>query len=105
MPDYFKAIAVDFDGTLTTGERPEPAVLTALGQHRSAVDADLVGDRGCGGEMVGMRGAGGITGLRFGGVAFKVAHRTDTTTTSGPRPTRQHAIVRPERSLPRSTRP
>lgn len=35
MPDYFKAIAVDFDGTLTTGERPEPAVLTALADART----------------------------------------------------------------------
>ena len=35
MPDYFKAIAVDFDGTLTTGEGPEPSVLTALADART----------------------------------------------------------------------
>jgi len=35
MPDYFKAIAMDFDGTLTTRERPDPAVLSALDETRS----------------------------------------------------------------------
>ncbi|MHB1474801.1 MAG: HAD family hydrolase [Dermatophilaceae bacterium] len=35
MPDYFRAIAVDFDGTLTARERPDPAVLSALAETRS----------------------------------------------------------------------
>jgi hydroxymethylpyrimidine pyrophosphatase-like HAD family hydrolase len=33
---YFRAIAVDFDGTLTENERPSQAVLDALGEVRSA---------------------------------------------------------------------
>ena len=35
MPDYFKAVAVDFDGTLTTGGRPEQQVLEALAETRA----------------------------------------------------------------------
>ncbi|CAL8969205.1 hypothetical protein TESS_TESS_01850 [Tessaracoccus sp. O5.2] len=35
MPDYFRAVALDFDGTLTDGERPAPAVLAALGEARA----------------------------------------------------------------------
>lgn len=34
MPDYFRAVALDFDGTLTTGERPSSAVLAALAEAR-----------------------------------------------------------------------
>lgn len=35
MPDYFRAVTLDFDGTLTDGERPAPAVLAALGEARA----------------------------------------------------------------------
>nr|NLI51720.1 HAD hydrolase family protein [Propionibacterium sp.] len=35
MPDYFRAVALDFDGTLTTGERPSREVLAALSEARS----------------------------------------------------------------------
>ncbi|HEY6555684.1 MAG TPA: HAD hydrolase family protein [Polyangiaceae bacterium] len=36
MSDYFRAIAVDYDGTLTTGPRPEECVLSAIRLLRSA---------------------------------------------------------------------
>ena len=35
MPGYFKAVAVDFDGTLTTGERPDANILAALHDTRA----------------------------------------------------------------------
>lgn len=35
MPDYFRAIALDFDGTLTDGEQPSSAVLAALAEARA----------------------------------------------------------------------
>jgi hydroxymethylpyrimidine pyrophosphatase-like HAD family hydrolase len=35
MPDYFRAIAVDFDGTLTTGGRPADATLDAISRSRN----------------------------------------------------------------------
>jgi hydroxymethylpyrimidine pyrophosphatase-like HAD family hydrolase len=34
MPDYFRAIAIDFDGTLTAGDRPSPQVLDAVARTR-----------------------------------------------------------------------
>jgi hydroxymethylpyrimidine pyrophosphatase-like HAD family hydrolase len=34
MPDYFRAIAVDFDGTLTAGDRPSQHVLEAVARTR-----------------------------------------------------------------------
>jgi hydroxymethylpyrimidine pyrophosphatase-like HAD family hydrolase len=33
---YFRALAVDYDGTLTLGRRPEPRVLDALREARAA---------------------------------------------------------------------
>ncbi len=35
-PGFFRAVAVDFDGTLTTGGRPEPDTLAALDEARAA---------------------------------------------------------------------
>ena len=35
MPDYFRAVALDFDGTLTDGEQPSSAVLAALAEARA----------------------------------------------------------------------
>lgn len=35
MPDYFRAVALDFDGTLTEGEQPSSAVLAALAEARA----------------------------------------------------------------------
>ncbi len=34
MPDYFRVVAVDFDGTLTTSGRPSAEVLDAIGRAR-----------------------------------------------------------------------
>ena len=36
MPDYFQAVAVDFDGTLTSGGRPADDVLHAIAETRAA---------------------------------------------------------------------
>jgi hydroxymethylpyrimidine pyrophosphatase-like HAD family hydrolase len=36
MPDYFRAIAMDFDGTLTSGGRPADDVLNAIAETRAA---------------------------------------------------------------------
>ena len=36
MPDYFRAVAVDFDGTLTSGGRPADDVLHAIAETRAA---------------------------------------------------------------------
>jgi len=36
MPDYFRAVAVDFDGTLTSGGRPTEDVLDAIARTRAA---------------------------------------------------------------------
>lgn len=36
MPDYFRAVAVDFDGTLTEGGRPDQATLHAIDRARTA---------------------------------------------------------------------
>ena len=36
MPDYFRAVAVDFDGTLTSGGRPADDVLHAIANTRAA---------------------------------------------------------------------
>lgn len=36
MPDYFRAVAVDFDGTLTSGGRPAGDVLQAIAETRAA---------------------------------------------------------------------
>ena len=35
-PGYFRAVAVDFDGTLTMGGRPGAATLAALDEARAA---------------------------------------------------------------------
>ena len=35
MPDYFRAVAVDFDGTLTSGGRPAGDVLQAIAETRA----------------------------------------------------------------------
>jgi len=36
MPDYFRAVAMDFDGTLTSGGRPADDVLDAIAETRAA---------------------------------------------------------------------
>lgn len=59
---------IAFQTVVVRGVAPADGILRVAADH----NADLI--------VLGMRGAGGITGLRLGGVAFKVAHRTDTTT-------------------------
>lgn len=36
MPDYFRAVALDYDGTITTGPRPAPLMLAAIREVRNA---------------------------------------------------------------------
>ncbi|MFN3215793.1 MAG: universal stress protein [Acidimicrobiales bacterium] len=56
---------IDFHALALRGSNVADALLQAAADER----ADLV--------VVGTRGLGGFTGLRIGGVALKVLHRTD----------------------------
>ena len=59
----------DFGDSFTAVAVPESPVAEAILDVAADVDADLI--------VLGARGLGGVTGLRIGGVALQVLHRTD----------------------------